>query len=219
MPSQAESNTAFTRLPDGSFQMRLGGGVLRICRADFPKENKQEIYSRAIKVSQQLNELDVMYGIPNAGYVPFFLKAKDTLGIDSDNLQVAVYSPDIAGAKVSREDTERNPVYRQAATELLGQLSKYVYDKYASDESMLTDIFSLEQYVYSDLRRKFVLKEVCSEVKDDEYYKHEAVVMHLEPLAALLLDPQEYTVWADDMQPLLEFKHLIKEDFTETAYN
>ena len=163
------------------------------------------------KSIELFNDLESNYGIAHVGFQPVIgeLPSGDVAAyIVSDRIDGYGYMPaPDQEKKTYLENLTIKPEHKPAGIALLQSLSDYWTDKVANHKDMLTDIFSIDQYVYEPTSGEFVLVDMdplfaeTSQMKDE--VESQWVLTYtgnkLQTLAKALLDSHELEVWQKEM--------------------
>lgn len=172
-------------------------------------------YEGLRKSRELFTELESNYGIKHAGFHPVIgeLPSGDTAGyIVSDKIEGYAYKNDPGQDKTDYLETLIiQPEHIPAAIALLQSLSDYWTDKVSTGDDMLTDIFSIDQYIYDPTTDEFVLVDMDPYFVDKSQMKDELQSQmvigysghRLQELAETVLDPRDLEVWQKGMGPAL----------------
>jgi hypothetical protein len=159
------------------------------------------------------DELEKSYSIPHAGFRPIVGEINSgEIGayILTDKIEGYGYRPPEGQEKSEFLETLRlRPEHTTAGTKLLQNLSDYWTDKVQNEHEMLTDIYSIDQYIYDQATNKFVLVDMDPFFVDNSQIKDASEVQamkiyttaKLQTLAASTLDLHELELWQRAMGP------------------
>ena len=179
----------------------------------FDEEDPIAATTEGLRESIKLfTDLENNYGIRHAGFQPVIGQLPSGhVGayIITDKIEGHSYRPEPSQEKSDYLESLRlNPEHIPAGIALLQSLSSYWKDKVGNRDAMLTDIFSIDQYVYDQSNDKFVLVDMdplfANETKMNDEIESQWVLTYtankLEGLAKSLLDSHELEVWEKSMK-------------------
>lgn len=141
-------------------------------------------------------ELQGKYGIETVGFRPVVAR------FGSQNIGGMIVSDKING-EFHEEGAELPANRRPAAQRLLSRLSRYIVDKHRTQEPFLSDIASLEQYLYMPEKDEFVLVDIDPYIDTSANWER-LFFEHTEEWAKHTLDGYEFADWQQDMRASLE---------------
>lgn len=184
-------------------------------------QNRQDALANTHKAlvegKKLFTDLEDTYGVKHAGFMPVVGESDK-----HDKTSGYIVSRKINGfaykrPKVSNELEDRDvvaeilPEHKPAAEALLTKLSKYYVDKGNSGEAFLDDIFSIEQYIYTEPTveqpdGEFVLVDLDPPEMGDEDSNISPVYAgrNLNNLAGSILEPTDFASWQQDIQEQLQ---------------
>lgn len=167
------------------------------------EELKNETVKGLRKAKQLFRELTDDYKVKTAGFEP-------VMGHTYERNVGAIYvTAKIAGESYSPTDTipdDKLP----AAQQLLKRLTRYLLDKHTEEGQFLSDIGSIEQYVFDPESQDFVLVDIDPYISQG--YKAEGnMLSNMSIWATRVLQPEEFEAWHSEMvaqiKPLSEPLH------------
>lgn len=156
-------------------------------------ETGAEAHARLLQTKKLLEELPDKYGIDVVDFYPIVGHKQGR------NIGSIVVSNFIDGKKfgVNRLAEQLTDEEQRAAVSLLYRLTNYVKDKHNKQEPFLSDIGSIEQYMYNPETANFVMND--PEAKYGEGYAAEGMMLsNMSLWAKGLLPHDEFVEWHSD---------------------
>lgn len=184
----------FDNLPEAPDKMLYKYGDKNVIRGNgefgfgkTKKEKRQLTQVGLVAARKLFTELEDNYGIKTAGFAPVVGHYRDS------DVGAIIVSRRIDGEHYKPSEKLEGDKAK-AAKNLLGKLTTYLLDNHTKQVDFLTDVGSLEQYVYKPSSKEYILADT-DPYFGQGYVEEGMMLSNISSWARQILEPNEFEQW------------------------